>query len=156
MSHSHWQLTMFTLWPFHLWFLDNWNPGKWGQWSNQGRALYILRSCTESLWYSNLYFLRFILCVQVLCLHVCLWTIHMQCLWSPEEAVRPPGTRAVIPWNMCLWACFVGTGNQTWVLWKKRQGFLTAEPSLGPSFPVSDKLLSRCDLVCLLSYHPCV
>lgn len=48
---------------------------------------------TDELLNSNLPFFsflkvfKFILCVGVLCFHVCMWTMYVQCLWRPEKKV---------------------------------------------------------------------
>ncbi|EGW00138.1 hypothetical protein I79_018812 [Cricetulus griseus] len=36
--------------------------------------------------------LKFILCVWVFCLHVCMCTICEQCQWEPKEGTGSPGT----------------------------------------------------------------
>ena len=64
------------------------------------------------------------LCVWLFCLHVCMCTTCMQCLWRPEEGSRFPGTGIT---SGCEPPC--GCGNWTQVLWKEQQVLLTNEPS---------------------------
>lgn len=67
--------------------------------------------------YFYYFFLKNILCVWVLYLHVCLSVHHYTCVWCLE------GRRCQILWTELQTAvsCHVGSGNQTWVIWRNSQ-----------------------------------
>jgi hypothetical protein len=58
-------------------------------------------------------FLRFIfffyICVCVFCLYVCLYPMCVPGAQGGQKSIRSPGTRVL--------SCYVGTKNQTYVLW---------------------------------------
>lgn len=66
----------------------------------------------------------FVLCVRVLCLHVCPFTTHVQCLWRSENAINPLDieVKRVV-------SCHVCTGHGTLVL-QEQPMLLTVESSL--------------------------
>lgn len=60
--------------------------------------------------------LSFILCIQVFCLHVYLWSKSVQPLRSPEEGVGAPGTGIRDGWDL-----HVGDVSHILVLWRSSQ-----------------------------------
>lgn len=60
--------------------------------------------------------LSFILCIQVFCLHVYLWSKSVQPLRSPEEGVGAPGTGIRDGWDL-----HVGDASHILVPWRSSQ-----------------------------------
>lgn len=54
-----------------------------------------------------------ILHVWVLCLHICLSVCHYACVWC-LSGQKVSDSQGVV-------SCYVGVGNQTWIIWKSRQ-----------------------------------